>query len=498
MALRLKEYQQKHYYGMNDTTAAIALKGFEASYISNWLVTNQGKLTRREGQTEVGTDAGTTGVNAVSHWQSGSTNIRIKVINKTIKSLSGSTWSNHGAAPTFTSSGEVNFTFANDFLYAFNGADSPKKVGQTTSANVATIPSGAFAVWYRNFLFVAGVAAFPNRLYFSNLGDPETFTASDYIDIEPGDGDTITGLIISGPDKIFATKNRSVHYLTGSGANTFQVFPLVRDFGIVSHRSLVNVGKDVWGITPDGRVMSLLRNEYGLYSGKDMTHDFLDTTIHGINQQALSGACSAFIHNHILFAVPNGASTTNNLILVYDTGAPIPGQYSHWTLITGWDIADFDVNLVDTKELLFMGNAQDDKVLTWEGNTDDGTVITATWIGAELELDSVGSIKRFRQLKTTGDSLGDFDLQLWASVDNGTFINIGELNLSAQGGIWGTSVWGAFQWGTVGLVKSRVHFSDNAGKVNGYKVQLKFIYAENSDEPEVGVHSVYFSEKRWR
>lgn len=494
----LKEYKQDKFYGINDTTAALALSGFEARNIENWLIRFQGKLVRRMGITEVGTDAGTTGVNAISHWVSGSTNVQVKVIGKTIKSNSAGTWSNHGAAPTFTTAGTVNFCFANGYLYAFNGTDNPKKVGQTTSVDVATIPAGSWAVWYRNYLIVGGVTAYPNRVYISNLGDPETFTAEDWIDIEPGDGDSLTGGIVAGPDKVFFTKNNSVHYMTGAGTNTFAVYPLVKDFGIASHRSLVNVGADVWGVTGDGRVMSLLRNQYGLYSGQDMASDYLETTLKTINQQATSGVCSAAVDGYVLIAVPTGSSTTNDLVLVYDTLAPINSRYSKWVKFTGWDITCFDVNTLSADSQLYMGDADTDQVFVWSGNTDDGTVITATWEGPELELESVGSPKRYRQIKLTGYPLGDFNLAVYASIDNGTYTDLGDFNLSSSGGVWGTSVWGAFLWGAVGIVKERLHFSNNAGKVYGYKAQIKLIYNANSDEPTLGTFSIYYSERRWR
>jgi hypothetical protein len=494
----LKEYQQTKFYGVNDSTAALALGGYEAKNIENWLIRFQGKLVRRMGQTEVGTDAGTTGVNNIAHWVSGSTNVKLKVIDKTIKSLSVATWSNHGSAPTFTSAGDVNFCFAKDYLYAFNGTDSPKKIGQTTSADVATIPAGSWAVWYRNYLIVGGVAAYPSRIYISNLNDPETYTAADYIDIEPGDGDILTGGIVSGPDKVFFTKNNTIHYMTGAGTNTFAVYPLVRDFGIASHRSLLNVGADVWGVTPDGRIMSLLKNQYGLYSGQDMASDYLETTLRTINQQVTDKAIAANINGYLMFGVASGSSTTNDLILVYDTLAPINTKYSKWTKITGWDITCFDILTDVTDAELYMGDADTNQVFKWFGNTDDGTVITATWEGPEMEFESVGSPKRFRQIKITGYPLGDFNVAVHTSVDNGTYTDLGDFNLSAAGGIWGTSIWGAFLWGSVGIVKERLHFSNNAGKVYGYKAQIKFIYNANSDEPTLGTFSVFYTPRRWR
>ena len=494
----LKEYQQNKFYGINDTTAALALSGFEAKNIENWLIRYQGKLTRRMGQTEVGTDAGTTGVNSITHFVSGSTYVDLKVIDKTIKSRSGANWSNHGAAPTFTSAGNVNFCFANGFQYAFNGTDNPKKIGQTTSVDVATIPAGQWGVWYRNYLIVGGVAAYKNRIYISNLNDPETFSVDDWIDIEPGDGDVLTGAIVAGPDKVFFAKNYSVHYMTGAGTETFTIFPLVKDFGIVSHRSLVNVGADVWGMTPDGRIMSLLKNQYGLYSGQDMASDYLEATLSTVNQQATDRVCAISVDGYVLFAVPTGSSTTNNLVLVYDTIAPISSRYSKWVKITGWNITCFDKSAESGDEVLYMGDADTDQVFKWSGNTDDGTVISAIWEGPEFEFESVGTPKRFRQLKLTGYPLGDFDVNAHVSIDNGTYTNIGSLNLSASGGVWGTSIWGSFLWGAVGIVSDRLHFSTNAGKVYGYKAQIKLTYDENSAVCTIGTFSLYFTPRRWR
>lgn len=494
----LKEYQQSKFYGINDTTAALALGGYEATNIENFLIRYQGKLTRRDGQTEIGTDTGTTGVNNITHWISGTTVIDIKVIGKTIKSRSGANWSNHGAAPTFTTAGDVNFCFANGYLYAFNGTDSPKKVGQTTSADVATIPAGSWAVWYRNYLIVGGVAAYPNRIYISNLNDPETFTVTDWIDIEPGDGDVLSGGIVAGPDKVFFTKKNTIHYMTGAGTSSFSVFPLVRDFGIANHRSLVNVGQDVWGITPDGKIMSLLRTQYGLYSGQDMASDYLETTLQDINQQAISRVVATSINGYVMFSVPTGSSAHNDLVLVYDTIAPVGSRYSKWVKFTGWEVSCWDKTLVSGVEALYMGSAVTDKVFRWIGNTDNGTVVSAEWVGPEFEFDSVGSPKRFRQLKLSGYPLGDFDVQAYASVDNANYTNIGALNLSATGGTWGTSVWGAFLWGAIGIVRQRLHFSTNAGKVYGYKVQIKLTYNANSAACTIGTFSLYYTPRRWR
>lgn len=501
MAKNLREFPFKRYYGMNNTKSPIELGSFEASEIRNFLIRYTGKLVRRNGATLLGNDTGSNKVLGLGHYVSGSTKVQIRTINTSIEILSSGTWSTHsGAGATGLTAGlDMNFCHANGYLYGFNGTDDVRKINNSTVTTVAAIPKGKWAVWFRNYLFVGGVTANPNRLYFSNLNDPETFDANDYIDVEPGDGDELTGAISSTADKLTITKKRSVHYLTGAGTNTFAVYPITRDFGIASYRSLVKVGSDAWGINLEGRVVSIYRNQYGLMGGKDMSSEYIEETINGLNMSGLDKSCAFTIDGYIGFAVPVGASTYNNLVMVYDLNAPVSSNYSRWVLFDGWSPSVFDVHSPSGVEVLYWGEMQaDSKCYSWSGNTDNGTVITATWIGPEMEFESEGSIKRFRQIKTWAEALGNYNLAVYASVDNGQYTDLGDMNLSALGGTWGTSVWGSFLWGAVGSVNERLRFSDNGGKVKGYKCQLKFIYNANSGSPSILGHSIYYSPLRWR
>lgn len=501
MAKNLREFKFTKYYGMNNTKSPIELGSFEAENIENWLIRYQGKLVRRNGLTLLGNDTGSNKVLGLTHYISGATKAQIRVVTTQLEVLSAGTWSAmSGAGATGLTTGlDMNFCFANGYLYGFNGTDTVRKANNTTVTTVAGIPVGKFAVWFRNYMFVGGVAAYPNRIYFSNLGDPETFSADDYIDVEPGDGDELTGLISNSPDKLTITKKYSVHYLTGAGTNTFAVYVVTRDFGIASHRSLVPVGQDVWGINSEGRIVSIYRNQYGLLSGKDMSSEFIEETINGLNMSGLNKVCAATLDGYILFAVPVGASTYNNLVLVYDVDAPVPASMSKWVTFTGWSPSVFDVYSPAGIDILYMGEGQaDSKCYSWAGNTDNGTVITATWEGPEMEFESEGSLKRHRQIKIWGEALGNFDLSVYASLDNATYTDIGNLNLSATGGTWNTSVWGSFLWGAIGSVTERLHFSTNGGAVKGFKAQLKFIYNANSGSPSILSHSIYYTPLRWR
>ena len=493
----IKEYKQSVFYGMNNSKDASELK-YEAELIENFIISTKGKLIRRKGLTLQGTDSDSYKGLGLTHRIAGSTKTQIKVENTVIKALSGGVWSTLSGGTGLTAGLEMNFCATNDYIYGFNGTDYVKKINASSVTSVVGIPQGKFAIWWRNYMFVSGVASYPNRIYFSEIGNPESFPVDNYIDIEPGTGDVITG-IIGGSERVTISKNYSFHYMNGSGTNTFAVYQIPVDFGCPSYRALVNVGTDVWCVDTEGRIRSVYRNQYGLLAGKDLSSDFLEQTQLTINKTALNKACAFFIDSKFGMAVATGSSTENDLVILHDLGSPVPDQYSKWTLIKGWKVACFDIMPSSTEDTLFIqSNEEVSDVYSWSGNTDNGEEIIAIWIGANVADDSPGLRKRNLYLKWFGFPLGDYNAQIYSSIDRGTFTNLGALNLKDLGGVWGTFVWGQGIWGQVGTIKQKIHYSSNNGKVVGNYRQLKLIYSANSDPCEIGNLVSYYKTLNFR
>lgn len=485
---------------MNDSKDASEVKGGEAALVENFTLSIAGKLKRRDGLTLWGTDASTSPGLGLGHRIVGATKTQFKVETTTIKSLSGGAWSNmSGAGATGLTTGlDMNFCSANDYVYGFNGTDAVRKINDTAVTTVAGIPIGKWAVWWRNYLFVGGVAAYPSRIYFSNINTPETFSTSDYIDIEPGDGDWLTGAVGTS-DKLTLSKKHSFHYLTGAGTNTFAVYPIPVDFGCPSYRALRKIGTDIWCIDTEGRIRSVYRNQYGLLAGKDLSSDYLQGTQDTINKAALNKACSFFLNGLFGMAVPTGNSTVNDTVLVYDLFAPIPDTYSKWVKFTGWNVACFDVMASSTQDTLYVQNNQNvSDVYYWGGNTDNGTVITGTWIGSNVADESPGIRKRNLYLKWFGFPLGNYNADVYCSMDRSNFTLLGSLNLTDLGGVWGVFVWGVGVWGSVGTVMKKLHYSNNNGKVVSKYRQIKLVYSSDSDAPEIGTLVSYYKVLRFR
>ena len=70
-----------------------------------------------------------------------------------------------------------------------------------------------------------------NRIRWSSAGDPTTWAAADYIDVDTGeDGDFITAIIPDGT-RLLIFKQNSVYQITGFGSETFQLRNITRTVG---------------------------------------------------------------------------------------------------------------------------------------------------------------------------------------------------------------------------------------------------------------------------
>jgi hypothetical protein len=129
--------------------------------------------------------------------------------NENVYYLSGSTWTQ-----IFTglgTLGQVRFTTFLTNVFMVDGVDStmvwdgnPSGSGFVTSGNASGAPVGAFIEVYRSVVWIAGNPTYPDRLYWSTIPSADTTqtitwsadptTGVQWSDIDPNNGDTITGL----------------------------------------------------------------------------------------------------------------------------------------------------------------------------------------------------------------------------------------------------------------------------------------------------------------
>lgn len=244
-----------------------------------------------------------------------------------------------GAVPSYCSFDDI-VIMASD-----STSDVPRSWDGTTAQSLAgTPPNFSFCVKHKNRLFAAGDAANPSTLSFCVSVDPEDWigSGSGTIQIDPQDGDQITGLA-SHKDELWIFKGPykgSIHRLTGSaptGSDAFAVKPFIEGLGAVGHNTIFRFGDDLGFMWSDGTIHSLTAtaafgdfNEAAL--SRPIHNYFRDHFNHSRLKHAWAAEWSGF--GFVLFTVPIDTSTNNNLVLMMDyrflaAGEPFP-RWAPW------------------------------------------------------------------------------------------------------------------------------------------------------------------------
>lgn len=196
-------------------------------------------------------------------------------------------------------------------LFGMNGTDTPQQwdgsagTSGSWTAVSGSLPNGTMCLQHMNRLFVAGVAANPSRLYWSALGDPTAWPAANVLDLDPNDGESITGLGLVGP-YLVAFKRHKTFLVTDS--NTGANRRISDSVGCASPRSIAT--------GPGG--MFFLSDERGVYEfdGRKLTplSDDIQPNIDAIVTNQKQNATGYFYQGHYYLSICNSGSTNNQTL----------------------------------------------------------------------------------------------------------------------------------------------------------------------------------------
>jgi len=220
--------------------------------------------------------------------------------------------------------------------------DVPQALSVTpAAANLGgSPPNFAFGAWHKNRAWAAGVVSNPSRLYYCASLKPNTdwTTAGDAgsIDIDPDDGDRITGLrshknellVFKGPN------TGSIHRITGSspsGTDAFARVPYVRGVGSLNHNGLTTIGDDVVFASPRGIHSLAATAAYGDYVEAFLARPILTYYQNELNHTVLNQTWAAnyFTKGVCLWTFAKAGGTTKNVVLGYDYRF-VPGRWFSW------------------------------------------------------------------------------------------------------------------------------------------------------------------------
>ena len=294
----------------------------------------------------------------------------------------GSAWS---ALATGLTSGDwdyLNYQISStDVIIMGNGADVMKKWDGTTFSNLGGTPPVAKSIsLHAERLWATGVKAYPNTVYYSDDLNPENWTggedAAGEVYLPTWDGGVCIGVSNIFSDLvIFKTNN--IYRVVGTYPSVYEVKQVYSSVGAIAEKTIVSGNDRAFFLSKDGLYYYNGVSAYPLLG--DMAKDVV------INPAYAKNAVS-IIHKNVLYcAFPEGNSTANNAVFVYDL---LNKNLMIWRGLTVTDFMEYEDKLLFTDSTGYVYTMDD------AATSFDGTNINAYWETPWQDLDA------FRVTKT--------------------------------------------------------------------------------------------------
>jgi hypothetical protein len=493
--------------GLNNLVSDTLINDAEASDLNNISFVESGCIAKSAGIQSVGTGLSNNPKGMGVFYTVAGNKYLLTVDGTSLKYLNGSTWTAISGA-SFTSGKEVNFTQCDNNLYIWNGQEAGAQLDSSLAlTRPTTTISASFSIWYQGFQIASGVATQPNRIYVSdNTTNPGDFTntnptgtglysvydgtthpgattfagsGANYIDINKGDGDKITGLAkYQGVVIIF--KERSVYQLSLSATGVPTITQVTQATGAVSHKSIDNVENDVFYLSRKGYyVLGNEPNYLNTIRSNELSNR-VNPIIQTINPAQAQNAASIFSEFKFYSSFATGGNDYNNQTLIYDR------RYLAWSKVD-YMTANAWTEFIDTSGNRHLYFADDNSAKVYEvieGNySNNGTAINSYWISKSFDANQFDEYKRwldvtilFRQIS------GSVTVTFYA--DNDQVVKSTSISSDTDfSGSIGTTLMGSPIFGGTGTTSS-TSTTNNVPyrfKVNTKSRTLKIKISNNSD-----------------
>lgn len=485
----LKTISEKVFIGMNDKYPSHLLPSGVFSLIQNAIV-DSGNIRKRNGTTATASALGAHPILGIDSYQpvagtkylfaclDGSSNAQLYYWTGT------GNWTALGSA-NIAPGQSMNFVQASNILFGFNGTDVVTvDASLTYTKDPATVPLGKVAAWFHNYLFVGGTATNPNRLYFSNLGNPTVFSPSDFVDINPNDGDEITGMTVFN-DQLYVFKNNTIWSISGFSGSTFSATTAagqntnsqIFGYGTPSHQSIVVTGKDMYYLSFSGGIphfRSFVQTSFATSLEHGVVSWDVEGTMEGLSKAHMSAVAGIYDGKFVYWSVPDGASSSNNLILAFHPEVTRKSPYGimrSWVKWTGINASQFALSDLSGQETIYYGDA------TTGGNvfrlndpsvfTDNGVAVVMDVRSRDFQLgQSIKSKWKYIYFRFNTGSAGS--LHLNARIDQAVdFTNQDIIALVGNSPGFGSFIFGTSVFGGQAVTTHRTTFAALTGHLLG-------------------------------
>ena len=299
---------------------------------------------------------------------------------------------------TFNSVSPMDTAQAAGYLFSANGTDTMVKYNGSVWASHTGASTGYYIQYFAKRLWIVDETNLDTLNFSTEYNDATkpldfvsngTSTNPGTITIRPGSGETIKG-IKPFKNSLYAFTNQSIYRISStSTANTWTVELITQSIGCVSHRSIAQVGEDLFFAADDG-VYSL--GDVANYTevrttNKSIRVQEIFDAISGINKTKLVGEYINFKY-HLFYSL---FGTDNDSCLVFDT------RYQAWQ---DWrNIAANDATIytnADGDKGLYFGEPTTGKVhQLYSGTNDNGAEINSYWKSKSFDEQLPDIIKLF-------------------------------------------------------------------------------------------------------
>ena len=392
--------------------------------------------------------------------------------------------------------------------YADNIADAA--LGATAPSDNGIPPLYSLVVYHANRLFVNDPDN-PNYLWYSNLGEPYTFGATNFVKVGDSTSDLIKGLSVYN-DSVVCFCEKSVHfiYMPTTDSADWQTIKANSPYGSKAPYCLLPYNNKLlfpamdagykfvgFAALEGSTVAPSATFNTVTTAGGDLKSQPIETDMFTV-VNAYQGNISGIVHKNKAYIslTYDSGNTTNNRIYVMDFSIENLGkkQEVSWVPWTGLSAAQFTVL---------------NGTLYYASSTTSGFVYsleTGVYNDATAAIDSYYFTKEFPGYKQDLNYHKDYRYaKMLVELTGAYYMNVNyrtdsdsgsgdtqQIYLSSGGSNWGSFYWGIDNWGG-GHAQSTETIE--LGPANGERIQFKFSNQNTADQ-KFKVHWMQFAYNR--